>query len=59
MCMMVETILRYGQYLTDSNIQDSNENYIRIRNIEYDGKIYYLEMVNGEVKNFQRIGKRS
>ena len=59
MCMMVKTILRYGQYLTDSNIQDSNGNYIRIRNIEYDGKIYYLEMVNGEVKNFQRIRKRS
>lgn len=58
MCEMVKTILRYGEYLIDRQFLDSNGSYIRIRNIAYNDYIYYLEMVDGEVKNFQKIGKR-
>lgn len=57
MCAMIETILRYGEYLTDVNIQDNAGDFIRIRTIKYNGNIYYLEMKNGKENNFIKIGK--
>ena len=57
MCAMIETILRYGEYLTDVNIQDNAGDFIRIRTIKYNGSIYYLEMKNGKENNFMKIGK--
>ena len=43
-------IIRYGEYLADDEIENSNDDFIRIRVIKYDGKMYYHKMVNGRVE---------
>ena len=48
-----EDCLRYGNILTDDNFYQ--ENYIRIRTISYDDRIFYHKMVNGEVVEFKEL----
>ena len=52
----VKEVLRYGEALTDIDIQDKAGNWIRVRTIIYDHEIYYLVMENGEIKEFENIG---
>lgn len=58
-----EDILRYGEYLTDDQLTNiksySNKtvpvDFVRIRIIKYENKIYYHKMVNGEVIEFKEL----
>lgn len=57
--------LRYGEVLTDDMfekriIDDSGwdlirTDYVRIRTISYDNRIFYHKMVNGEVVEFKEL----
>ena len=51
--------LRYGEVLTDDiNFGESKgicTDYIRIRTISYDNRIFYHKMVNGEVVEFKEL----
>lgn len=54
--MNQENVLRYGKFLVDKKYITAG-NHRRIRLIEYDGILYYHEMLNGEVIEFKRVGK--
>ena len=47
-----EYALKYGKILTDDEFNTVDGIFIRIRTIDYDGKIYYHCMHNGEVISF-------
>ena len=52
--------LRYGEVLTDDNwfcfnCDDAKEDFVRIRTISYDNRIFYHKMVNGEVVEFKEL----
>ena len=57
--------LRYGEVLTDdefkcdildyTGFQIAETNYHRIRTIQYDNRIFYHKMVNGEVVEFKEL----
>lgn len=48
--------LRYGNVLTDDDFyQAFVGNFIRIRTITYDNRIFYHKMVNGEVVEFKEL----
>ena len=52
--------LRYGEVLTDDNwyylnYDNAREDFIRTRVIQYDGRIFYHKMVNGEVVEFKEL----
>ena len=48
-------ILHYGEYLTDIDIQAKNGDWYRIRNIAYEGKVWYLTMKNGIAQELKQI----
>lgn len=55
-----DEVLRYGNVLTDDNLYTiefcpKKENYIRIRTISYDNRIFYHKMANGEVIEFKEL----
>lgn len=55
-----EDALRYGEVLTDDswyyfNYDDAKEDFIRVRTIRYDSRIFYHKMVNGEVVEFKEL----
>ena len=54
--MNQENVLRYGEFLVDKKYITA-DNHRRIRLIEYDGILYYHEMLNGEVIEFKKVGK--
>ena len=50
--------LRYGDVLTDENFRAHNiprDDYVRIRTIRYEYRIFYHKMVNGEVVEFKEL----
>ena len=54
-----EDVLRYGTILTDDQVYDRCDDMascVRIRTVAYEGKIYYIKMVNGEVVEFKKVG---
>lgn len=44
-------ILKYGNIITDDFMEDKIGNFVRIRVIRYDDKIYYLKMKNGLIED--------
>lgn len=55
-----EDALLYGTILTDDQLYDRCDEmaaYVRIRVVSYDGAIFYLRMVNGEIDEFKKIGE--
>ncbi len=54
-------ILRYGKVITDDQFLGNDDygkyHYIRIRLIEFDGRVWYHRMVDGEVVNCRCVGK--
>ena len=57
--MKVDEVLRYGIILTDDELFDRCDEMaaeVRIRLFSYDSVIYYIKMVNGEVKEFKKVG---
>ena len=50
-------VLRYGIIIEDNNFELSNLNYVRIRIISFEGKIYYHQMCDGEIEVFKEIGR--
>ena len=53
--MESKELLRYGQIIVDDNIEDSEGDFIRIRIIKYNGKIYYHKMIEGEMTFFMAL----
>lgn len=49
-------ILRYGTILTDDELWDETDAYIRIKIVSYEQAVYYVKMVNGEIVEFKRVG---
>ena len=54
--------LRYGEVLTDDswyyfNYDNTREDFVRVRTIRYDNRIFYHKMVNGEVVEFKELTK--
>mgnify|MGYP004667020033 FL=1 len=49
-------VLRYGIILTDDELWDETDAYIRIKIVSYENNIYYIKMVNGEVVEFKKVG---
>lgn len=59
--MKVDDVLRYGTILTDDSFHHYYEDedilaFVRIRLVSYEGGIYYIKMVNGEVVEFKKVG---
>ena len=57
--MKVDDVLRYGTILTDEELCDRCDEMaaeVRIRLFSYESVIYYIKMVNGEVKEFKKVG---
>lgn len=55
-----EDVLRYGEVLTDDswyyfNYDEAKEDFVRVRTIRYDSRIFYHKMVNGEVVEFKEL----
>ena len=52
--------LRYGEALTDDNwyyfnYDNAREDFVRVRTIRYDNRIFYHKMINGEVVEFKEL----
>ena len=52
--------LRYSEVLTDDswyyfNYDNVREDFVRVRIIRYDNRIFYHKMVNGEVVEFKEL----
>ena len=52
--------LRYGEILADDswyyfNYDNAREDFVRVRIIRYDNRIFYHKMVNGEVVEFKEL----
>ena len=54
--MKVEDVLRYGTILTDDDFRDDMASNIRVKVMSFQGSIYYIRMVNGEVEEFKKVG---
>ena len=57
--MKVDDVLRYGTILTDDELFDRCDDMaaeVRVRVVSCQGKIYYIEMINGEVEEFKKVG---
>ena len=57
--MKVDNVLRYGTILTDDELFDRCDEMsaeVRIRLFSYESVIYYIKMVDGEVKEFKKVG---
>lgn len=51
-------VLRYGMVLTDDEFfgfYDSMSVEVRIRTVFYEGNIYYIKMVNGEIEELKKL----
>ena len=56
--LTIDDVLRYGEVLTDDNFRAHNiprDDYVRIRTIRYEYRIFYHKMVNGEVVEFKEL----
>lgn len=58
--MNEKDILKYGMILTDDEMFyftfcPKEENYIRIRTINYNNKIFYHKMINGKNVEFKEL----
>lgn len=49
-------LLRCGSIITDDDFCTLRTEFIRIRVISYDNKIYYHKMIDGEVVEIKEIG---
>lgn len=57
--MKIDDILHYGTILADDELFDRCDDVaaeVRIRTISYEGSIYYIKMVNGEVEELKELG---
>ena len=57
--MDIKEIWRYGTILTDDEVFDICNEFascIRIMIISYEGNIYYIKSVTGEVVEFKKVG---
>ena len=50
----VDEVLHYGEYLTDEEFNYGGM-FVRVRTVLLDGELYYVSMVNGEIKNFKKL----
>lgn len=50
-CSVVKYILRYGKIMIDKTYGNA-----RVRIIEYDGEVYFMEQVNGECTQLAIVG---
>lgn len=53
--MKVDDVLRYGTILTDDELWDARDAYVRIRVVSYEQAIYYIKAVNGKVVEFKKV----
>lgn len=51
---IVNEVLCYGEYLTDEEFNYGGM-FVRVRTVLLDGELYYVSMVNGEIKNFKKL----
>jgi hypothetical protein len=49
-------VLRYGDIINDESFVLYSGQNVRIRIISYNDYIYYIKMINGEVKEFKKVG---
>ena len=57
--MNTNEILRYGTILTDDEVFDICNEFascVRIMVISYEGNIYYIKSVTGEVVELKKVG---
>lgn len=47
-------LLRYGQYISDSNYETDN-GYIRVRIIAYNNELFKHTMMNGELIEIKKV----
>lgn len=47
-------IERKGKYLEDETIYNEGQ-FVRIKLIEYEGKIYWIKKINGKVIKFREV----
>lgn len=52
-----DDVLRYGDVLTDDSyyVDGLNGGHHRIRTIQYESRIFYHKMINGEVAKFKEL----
>ena len=49
-------VLRYGEIINDESFVLYSGQNVRIRIFSYNDYIYYIKMVDGEVKEFKKVG---
>ena len=49
-------MLRYGEIINDESFVLYSGQNVRIRIFSYNDYIYYIKMVDGEVKEFKKVG---
>ena len=49
----INSVLCYGEYLTDEQYTTWDKHHYRLRAIRYNGKLYWHKMVDGEVVEFK------
>ena len=49
-------VLRYGEIINDKSFVLYSGQNVRIRIFSYNDYIYYIKMVDGEVKEFKKVG---
>lgn len=49
-------VLRYGKIINDESFVLYSGQNVRIRIFSYNDYIYYIKMVDGEVKEFKKVG---
>ena len=49
-------VLHYGIILTDDELWDETDAYVRIKIVSYEQTVYYVKMINGEVVEFKKVG---
>lgn len=57
--MKIDDVLRYGTILTDDQLYDRCDEMtaiVRVKIMSYQGNIYYIKKVNGEVEEFKKAG---
>lgn len=58
--MNIKEVWRYGTIIVDEELLfdlcNDMASCIRIQVISYEGNIYYIKMVNGEVVEFKKVG---
>lgn len=57
--MDIKEVLRYGTILADNEVFDMCNEFascVRIMVISYEGGIYYIKLVTGDVAEFKKVG---